>query len=143
MASLPQKGVGVFELAETNFPWTPTATRTCANRARKALYQQKGKKINLSLQAIVCAGWAGGQHQPGGTCTCAIDWWTSRVNSKEEGPERMGRWSTLMIQAKGDVITFIAAYRLCKTSVILKAHHILPTRESMGNANRKEGRPEG
>lgn len=52
----------------------------------------------------------GGQYQPGGTCTSAIDQWASRVNGKGEDPERMDRWSTLRVQVKGTVITFITAY---------------------------------
>ena len=122
ITEMSRRGVGVFGLSETNFNWTPTAVSTCRNRAMRALYQEKGKRSNITIQASLCAGWEGGQYQPGGTCTGAMGNWESRVNSKSGDPENMGRWSTLRIQIKGTVLSVITVYRVCKTPVTLESN---------------------
>lgn len=122
ITAMTRRGVGIFGLAGTNFHWPPTATSTCVNRARRALYQEKGKKTNLTIQASSCSGSEGGQHQPGGTCTCAIDHCATRVNCKGADQEKMGRWSILRIQVKGTAISFVTALRVCNTPVYLDSN---------------------
>ena len=122
LKSLSENQVGVFGFAETNFQWTPIATKICVNKARSALKRHHGKKVDLTLQTSACCGWNGSQYQPGGTCTGALGQWASRIASREEDPDRLGRWSCLRIQIKGTVISIITAYRVCKTKVNLETN---------------------
>lgn len=41
---------------------------------------------------------------------------------KDGGPERLGRWINQSIQIKGTEITFITAYRVCKTHINLETN---------------------
>ena len=76
----------------------------------------------MTLQTSACCGWNESQYQPGGTCTGALGQWASRIASREEDPDRLGRWSCLRIQIKGTVISIITAYRVCKTKVNLETN---------------------
>jgi hypothetical protein len=113
------KKIAVCGLAETNFAWNPARTREMIVRAKVAMQQATGKRTNLFLQTSSCTGWIGGRYQPGGTCTMALDKWASRVISKDEDPQKLGRWSTIKIRLRGTEIAFITVYRVCKTQVNL------------------------
>lgn len=112
----------ILGLEETNFHRSPIDTSTCINRARRALHQEKGSKTNLTIQASAFSGWEGGQYQPGGTCTGGIDQYATIMNNNGSDLENMGRWSTHRIQVKGTGLSFITAYRVCRTLVDLECN---------------------
>jgi ribonuclease HI len=122
MRNLATNQVAIFGMAETNFNWTPISNKICVNRAKAAIRRELGKRENVTLQASSCKGWHGGQYQPGGTCTGAIGHWASRIISREEDPEKLGRWSCLRVQIKGTVMSMITVYRVCKTNVNLESN---------------------
>ena len=59
LKTLMENQVGLFGFAETNFHWTPIATKICVNRARAALKRKMGRKVDLTVQTLACKGWCG------------------------------------------------------------------------------------
>lgn len=81
-----------------------------------------GSREDLTIQTSASKGSCSGQYQSGGTCTGATGQWASRVVSNYEDPDRLGRWSCVRMQVKGIVISFVTAYRMCKTKVSLETN---------------------
>jgi hypothetical protein len=109
--------IGIFGFAETNTNWTPIIKANCLTKAKQAVIEQTGNRTNLSMSTASCSGWLGGEYQPGGTCTCAVGGWATRITKKEEDPDKLGRWCSISLQLNEAEVTFITAYRVGKAKI--------------------------
>ncbi len=105
-------GVSVLSLAETNVNWNHPKVPGRFHKSIRKIWRHSAVSKSSTNDSFTS------ETQPGGTLTMACGNWTSRIIEKGVDPFGLGRWSYLVLRAKGTTkLLIVTAYRVCRQTI--------------------------